>query len=169
MSYAVGDTVVCPHHGAAIVEKTEERELSGETTEYLVLRMTHGDLTLMVPAESCEDVGIRDIVTTRQVDEVLEVLRTPEGDAPANWSRRFKANMEKLRSGDIFQVAEVVRNLATRQADGGVSAGERRMLARAKQILLSELAIAMRKDEEKADAAITKVLVDAHGLELDDA
>ena len=168
MSYAVGDTVVYPHHGAAVIEKTEERELSGQPTEYLVLRMTYGDLTLMVPADSCEEVGIRDVVTRKQVEQVLDVLRTPEGKAPKNWSRRFKANMEKLRSGDIFQVAEVVRNLATRQADNGLSAGERRMLAKAKQILLSELAIAMRKDEDKAEAAITRVLVEAHGLELDD-
>jgi len=156
MAYSVGDTVVYPHHGAAVIEKTEERELSGETREYLVLRLTYGDLTVMVPADSCEEVGIRD------------VLRTPEGKAPANWSRRFKANAERLRSGDIFQVAEVVRNLVTRQCDNGLSAGERRLLAKAKQILLSELAIAMRKDEDRADRAITDVLVQAHGIELED-
>lgn len=168
MAYSVGDTVVYPHHGAAVIEKTEERELSGETREYFVLRLTYGDLTLMVPSDSCEEVGIRDVVTKKQVEQVLEVLRTPEGKAPRNWSRRFKANMERLRSGDIFQVAEVVRNLATRQADGGLSAGERRMLGKAKQILLSELAVAMRKDEDRAEAAIRKVLVEAHGIEFDD-
>jgi len=168
MAYSVGDTVVYPHHGAAVIEKTEERELSGETREYLVLRLTYGDLTVMVPADSCEEVGIRDVVSKRQVEDVLDVLRTPEGKAPANWSRRFKANAERLRSGDIFQVAEVVRNLVTRQCDNGLSAGERRLLAKAKQILLSELAIAMRKDEDRADRAITDVLVQAHGIELED-
>lgn len=163
MAYSVGDTVVYPHHGAAVVEAREQRELRGEPCDYLVLRMTYGDLTLMVPADTCHEVGIRDVVSPEGVEQVLEVLRDPELDTKGNWSRRFKANYEKLRSGDVFQVAEVVRNLATRDQDNGLSAGERRMLSKAKQILLSELAVAIGKDEKAAEELVEQVLVDAHG------
>ena len=163
MAFSVGDTVVYPHHGAAVIEKKERRELSGEERDYLVLRLTYGDLTLMVPADSCEEVGIRNVVSKKEVERVLNVLREEEPNKNGNWSRRFKANYEKLRSGDIYQVAEVVRNLATRESDKGLSAGERRMLGKAKQILLSELAVAIKKDEEKAEELIQKVLTEAHG------
>ncbi|MFT5224107.1 MAG: CarD family transcriptional regulator, partial [Glaciecola sp.] len=135
MAYRVGDTVVYPHHGAAVIERKEERVLKGEKREYLVLRLTYGDLTLMVPCDACEEVGIRAVVSKEEVEQVMDILREPEGKSPTNWSRRFKANYEKLRSGDIFQVAEVVRNLATREKDKGLSAGEKRMLTKAKQIL----------------------------------
>ena len=165
MSYSIGDTVVHPHHGAAVVASLEQRELSGEIRDYLVLRLTYGDLTLMVPADSYRDVGIRDIVTQAEVEQVLEILRSPEERAPKNWSRRFKANQEKLRSGDIFKIAEVVRNLATRAGDKGLSAGERRMLSKAKQLLLSELSVAMGTDEEGAEAELARILVEAHGME----
>lgn len=162
MAYRVGDTVVYPHHGAAVIERKEERVLKGETREYLVLRLTYGDLTLMVPCDGCEEVGLRPVVSKEEVEQVMDILREPEGKSPANWSRRFKANYEKLRSGDIFQVAEVVRNLATREKDKGLSAGEKRMLTKAKQILLSELSVAIKKDEEKAEALIDQVLAEAH-------
>ena len=161
MSYRVGDTVVYPHHGAAVIEKREEREVSGQTRDYLVLRLTYGDLTLMVPADSCEEVGIRSVVSKKEVEQVLDILRAPEGKAPKNWSRRFKANYEKLRSGDIFQVAEVVRNLATRDVDNGLSAGEKRMLNKARQMLLSELAAATKKSEDKTDELISRTLESA--------
>lgn len=163
MAYSVGDTVVYPHHGAAVVEATEKREHKGEPCDYLILRMTYGDLTLMVPAETCHEVGIRDVVSPEEVERVLEVLRDPELEPKGNWSRRFKANYEKLRSGDVFQVAEVVRNLSTRDQDNGLSAGERRMLSKAKQILLSELAVAIGEDEQAAEQLVEKVLVEAHG------
>ncbi len=162
MAYRVGDTVVYPHHGAAVIERKEERVLKGEKREYLVLRLTYGDLTLMVPCDACEEVGIRAVVSKAEVEQVMDILREPEGKSPTNWSRRFKANYEKLRSGDIFQVAEVVRNLATREKDKGLSAGEKRMLTKAKQILLSELSVAIKKDEEKAEELIDKVLAEAH-------
>ncbi len=162
MTYSIGDTVIYPHHGAAVIEKTETRELLGEARDYLVLRLTYGDLTLLVPADACELVGIRDVVSKKEVERVLDVLREEEPNKNGNWSRRFKANYEKLRSGDIYQVAEVVRNLATRDKDKGLSAGERRMLTKAKQILLSELAVAIKKDEEQAELLIERILVEAH-------
>lgn len=169
MAYRVGETVIYPHHGAAVIEKTEERELSGEPREYLVLRVTSGDLTVMVPSDACEQVGIREVVSPREVERVLSVLRTPEPPAPATWSRRYKANQERLRSGDIFRVAEVLRNLAVRNRGKGLSAGEKRMLTKAEQILLSELAAACGQSEEEARELVTRVLEDNPGGSRDDA
>lgn len=164
MGYSVGDTVVYPKHGAAVVESTQQRELHGQPCDYLVLRVTHGDLTLMVPAHTCHEVGIRDVVSADEVERVLDVLRAPDPEARATWSRRFKSNYERHRSGDIFQLAEVVRNLSIRDEDKGLSAGERRMLATAKAILLSELSVAVGRDEEGTEQLITEVLVEAHGV-----
>lgn len=159
MAYSVGDTVVHSHHGAAIVESTERRELEGQTCEYLVLRMTHGDLTLFVPADTCHEVGIRDVVSGADVDRVFDILREKVGPQKGSWSRHFKANFEKLRSGDVFQVAEVVRNLAIRHANDELSAGERRMLSNAKQILLSELSVAIDEDVETTERMIEDVVL----------
>lgn len=160
MGYAVGDTVVYPHHGAAVIEKCETRDLGGEERDYLVLRLTYGDLTLMVPADSCQEVGLRDVCSPAEVDAVWDVLRDRDFSMPTNWSRRFKANYEKLKSGDIFEVSEVVRNLALRERDKGLSAGEKRMLTKARQILVSELSAAIKESEEHTEELIDKILAD---------
>jgi CarD family transcriptional regulator len=160
MTYRVGDTVVYPHHGAAVIEKHEKRTLEGEERDYLVLRLTYGDLTLMVPADATQAVGLRDVVSQKEVDEVFGVLRRRDGSMPTNWSRRFKANYEKLKSGDIFQVAEVVRNLSLRERDKGLSAGEKRMLTKARQILVSELSAAIKKSDEQTEGLIDSVLAE---------
>jgi CarD family transcriptional regulator, regulator of rRNA transcription len=157
-----GDKVVYPHHGAAVIEDLQEREILGKRRTYFVLRLAHGDLTLMVPVDNTEEVGLREVVSRREVKKVFEVLREDETKMPTNWSRRFKTNVEKLRSGDIFQVAEVVRNLSIREKDKGLSAGEKRMLAKARQILVSELIFAFDSTEEKAEAMLDKVLEEAH-------
>ncbi|MFN2557591.1 MAG: CarD family transcriptional regulator [Nitriliruptorales bacterium] len=161
MTFSIGDTVIYPHHGAAVIEKVETRQLKGEVRNYFVLRLTYGDLTVMVPSDSIEECGIRNVVSKKEVEKVLDILRQPEGKQAGNWSRRFKANYEKLRSGDIYQVAEVVRNLATRDKEKGLSAGEKRMLSKAKQILLSELAVAIKKDEEKAEELVNRTLAES--------
>lgn len=160
MSYVVGDTVVYPHHGAAVIEKREKRDLAGEERDYLVLRLTYGDLTLMVPADACDEVGLRDVCSAHEVDAVWEVLRERDFTMPTNWSRRYKANQEKMKSGDIFQVAEVVRNLSLRERDKGLSAGEKRMLTKARQILVSELSAAIAKTEDDTEGLIEGVLAD---------
>jgi len=153
-----GDTVVHPEHGAAVIEELREREILGEKRKYFVLRVAYGDLTLMVPVDSTEEVGLRQVVSKNEVKKVLDVLRQDESKMAANWSRRFKNNIEKLRSGDIYQVAEVVRNLSLREADKGLSAGEKRMLARARQILVSELTFALNVEEEVAETRLDDVL-----------
>jgi CarD family transcriptional regulator len=151
MSFDVGDKVVYPHHGAAVIEKREKKEVFGETREYLVLRVAYGDLTLMVPCDNTEEVGLREVINDEEVEEVFAVLRKKEARMPTNWSRRYKNHVEKLKSGDVYQVAEVVRNLSIRDKDKGLSAGEKRMLQEARQNLVSDLTYAINVSEEEAE------------------
>jgi len=158
MSFDVGDKVVYPHHGAAVIERREMKSAFGEEKEYLVLRLAYGDLTLSVPTDNTDEVGLRDVINDEEVEEVFAVLRKKEARMPTNWSRRFKNHVEKLKSGDIYQVAEVVRNLSLRERDKGLSAGEKRMLAKARQILVSELTFALNVSEEQAEAELDEAL-----------
>src|ERR1700681_2280422 len=156
--FDIGDKVVYPHHGAAIVERREHKEAFGEKKEYLVLRLAYGDLTLMVPSDNTDDVGLREVINDEEVEEVFAVLRKKDVRMPTNWSRRYKNHVEKLKSGDIYQVAEVVRNLSNRDKDKGLSAGEKRMLNRARQILVSELTFAIGVSEDEAEKKLNEAL-----------
>lgn len=158
MTFSVGETVVYPHHGAAFIEEIGTRTIRGEDKLYLMLKVAQGDLTIWVPAENVDLVGVRDVVGREGLDQVFEVLRAPFTEEPTNWSRRYKANLEKLASGDVIKVSEVVRDLWRRDQDRGLSAGEKRMLAKARQILISELALAEKTDEEKASTVLDEVL-----------
>jgi CarD family transcriptional regulator len=157
--FDIGDKVVYPHHGAAVIEKVEQRELLGEEREYYILKLAYGELTLMVPTDSTEEVGIREITPAREMPKVFKVLKKNEPTTnTTNWSRRFKANVEKLKSGDIYQVADVVRSLHQRDREKGLSAGEKRMLTKARQILVSELTFSQDCDEEQAEQLLDEVL-----------
>ena len=158
MAFNVGETVVYPHHGAALIQAIETREIKGVAREYLVLKVAQGDLTVRVPSDNVDLVGVRDVVGQEGLDRVFEVLRAPHVEEPTNWSRRYKANLEKLASGDVIKVAEVVRDLWRRERDRGLSAGEKRMLAKARQILVSELALAEHTNEDKAETLLDEVL-----------
>ena len=158
MAFKVGETVVYPHHGAATIEAIEIRVIKGVEREYLVLRVAQGDLTVRVPADNVDLVGVRDVVNAEGLEKVFEVLRQPYTEEPTNWSRRYKANLEKLASGDVIKVAEVVRDLWRREHERGLSAGEKRMLAKARQILVSELDLAEHTNEDKAEALLDEVL-----------
>jgi CarD family transcriptional regulator len=158
MAFDVGDKVVYPQHGAATIVRREMGEAFGEEKEYLVLRLSYGDLTIRVPADNTDEVGLRDVIGDDEVEEVLAVLRKKEARMPTNWSRRYKNHGEKLKSGDPYQVAEVVRNLSLREKEKGLSAGEKRMLATARQILVSELIFAIDVDETAAAAKLDEAL-----------
>ncbi|CAB4539736.1 MAG: hypothetical protein RLZZ576_221 [Actinomycetota bacterium] len=158
MKFVVGETVVYPHHGAAKIVEVADKTLRGETKTYLQLKVAQGELTIWVPAENVEMVGVRDVIDKKGVEQVFGVLRAEFIEEPTNWSRRYKANLEKLASGDVVKVSEVVRDLWRRDQDRGLSAGEKRMLVKARQILVSELALAKKTDEEKASALLDEVL-----------
>ena len=159
MSFKVGDRVVYPHHGAAKIARKEKRELLGETKEYFVLEMVHGELTLSVPIDKAEEVGMRWPISKEDVEDLFEVLQRRDVREPANWSRRFKNHQEKLKSGDVYQVAEVVRNLALRDADKGLSAGEKSLFNKARNVLVSELSFALNVSEDDALKRVEKALV----------
>jgi len=158
MLFEVGETVVYPHHGAATITEVKIRKIKGEEKTYLKLNVTQGDLVIEVPADNVDLVGVRDVIGQDGLDQVFDVLRAPFTEEPTNWSRRYKANLEKLASGDVIKVSEVVRDLWRRDQDRGLSAGEKRMLAKARQILTSELALAEKVDEERAGQILDEVL-----------
>ena len=159
MAFKVGETVVYPHHGAALIEAIETRQIKGEDKTYLVLRIVaQNDLVVRVPACNLDLVGVRDVVDKDGLDRVFDVLRAEHTEEPTNWSRRYKANLEKLHSGNVLKVAEVVRDLWRRERDRGLSAGEKRMLAKARQILVSELALCEQTNEDKAETLLDEIL-----------
>ena len=158
MQFEVGETVVYPHHGAATISEVKIRVIKGEEKTFLKLNVAQGDLVIEVPADNVDLVGVRDVIGQDGLDRVFEVLRAPITEEPTNWSRRYKSNLEKLASGDVIKVSEVVRDLWRRDQDRGLSAGEKRMLAKARQILVSQLALAEKTDEEKAGDVLDKVL-----------
>lgn len=159
MTFNVGETVVYPNHGAAVIEDIETRTIKGEEKLYLVLRILgQNDLVVRVPASNLDLVGVRDVIDDEGLENVFEVLRKTNVEEPSNWSRRYKANLEKLHSGNVLKVAEVVRDLWRRERDRGLSAGEKRMLSKARQILVSELALAKKVADDRAEEMLDEVL-----------
>ena len=152
MDYKVGDMVVYPRHGAAKVEAITARTVKGVTRRYLRLSVLSSDgLVISVPVENAKRVGVRDIVGDKEVAKVFDLMRTPIVEKEMNWSRRYKLNVEKIATGDVNKIAEVVRELSQRDVDDhGLSAGEKRMLAKARSILTSEIALSENVNEQEA-------------------
>jgi CarD family transcriptional regulator, regulator of rRNA transcription len=148
--YKVGDNVVYPHHGAGTIVKREQREVMGESREYLIIKILHNDMTVNVPAENAERVGLRKVIDEEAVKKVVKYLTSGGTEMPKNWNRRFKHNRDKMKTGDIFETAEVVRNLSLRDGEKGLSTGEKQMYVKAKKILASELMYAKNLSEEDA-------------------
>ena len=161
--YKVGDKVVYPHHGAGTVVKKEKREVLGQTREYLTIKILHNDMTVNVPAENAERVGLRKVIDEEAVTKVVKYLTSGGTQMPKNWNRRFKHNRDKMKTGDIYELAEVVRNLALRDGEKGLSTGEKQMYVKAKKILASELMYAKNMDEEQAAEWLDGVLADGNG------
>jgi CarD family transcriptional regulator len=161
--YKVGDKVVYPHHGAGTVVKKESRKVLGQEREYLTIKILHNDMTVNVPAENAERVGLRKVIDEDMVVRVLDVLNGDGTRMPKNWNRRFKHNRDKMKTGDIFELAEVVRNLSLRDQEKGLSTGEKQMFVKAKKILASELMYAKGLDEDAAGNWLDDVLAEATG------
>jgi CarD family transcriptional regulator len=161
IEFELGDTVVYPHHGAGKVLKKERKKMFGEEREYLTIKILHNDMTVMVPCENAGKAGLRRVIDEDTVKKVLAVLQDEVSEMPKNWNRRFKHNRDKIKTGDIYELAEVVRNLAIREHEKGLSTGEKQMFTRAKKILASELMYALDKDEVEAEAYLDELLADS--------
>jgi CarD family transcriptional regulator len=158
LDFDVGDNVVYPHHGAGVVMKKESKELLGEKREYLTIRILHNHMTVMVPCENAAVAGLRRVIDQPEVDKVISVLTGEVSDMPKNWNRRFKYNREKIKTGNVFELAEVVRNLGIREWEKGLSTGEKQMYTRAKKILASEFMYVLDKDEDQAESYLDMLL-----------
>jgi CarD family transcriptional regulator len=156
--FEIGDKVVYPHHGAGLVMTKESRELMGSEREYLTIKILHNELTVMVPTENAGKAGLRRVIDEEEIKKVTTVLTDDVSEMPKNWNRRFKYNREKIKTGDVFELAEVVRNLAIREMEKGLSTGEKQMYTRAKKILASEFMYALDKDEEGAEEYLDGLL-----------
>jgi CarD family transcriptional regulator len=157
VEFEIGDNVVYPHHGAGKVVRKEQKDVLGERREYLTIKILHNDMTVMVPTENAALAGLRRVIDDETVKKVQAVLQDECSEMPKNWNRRFKHNRDKIKTGDIYELAEVVRNLAVREAEKGLSTGEKQMFTRAKRILASELMYALEMDEDEVEEHI-------HGL-----
>ena len=156
--YDVGDKVVYPHHGAGTVVKKEKREVLGQQREYLTIKILHNDMTVQVPSENAEKVGLRRVIGEKEVGVVVKALTGVSTEMPKNWNRRFKHNRDKMKTGDIYELAELVRNLSLRDGEKGLSTGEKQMYVKAKKILASELMYAKNLSEEDAFVWLEDVL-----------
>jgi len=158
VKFKKGETVIYPQHGACTVVKTEKMEAFGTVQDYLVLKTVINEMTLRVPVAKAAEVGVRPPVSADELEDLVAVLSKPDPRVPSNWSRRFKNHQEKLKSGDVYQVAEVVRNLAARNRDASLSAAERTMYDRARVNLISEIAPALRVSTEEAEKYLDEAL-----------
>ena len=156
--FEVGDRVVYPMHGAGTIEGIEQKEILGKTHRYYVLRLPISDMKVMIPVDNTKEIGLRDVINISQIDQVLDVLRQDCTPMSPNWNRRYRNNLEKIKSGDIYEVADVVRNLAAREKEKGLSTGERKMLDSAREILLSEIILATNWEREEAINVLEQVL-----------
>ncbi len=163
IEFEVGDNVVYPHHGAGKVIRKEAKDVLGERREYLTIKILHNDMTVMVPTENAAIAGLRRVIDEETVKKVLAVLQDECSEMPKNWNRRFKHNRDKIKTGDIYELAEVVRNLAIRESERGLSTGEKQMYTRAKKILASELMYALEMNEEEVEAHLQSLLIESNG------
>ncbi len=159
--YEVGDKVVYPHHGAGIILKKGVKDVLGQRREYLTIQILYNEMTVMVPTENAARAGLRRVISQEAVEDVVAVLHDDGSQMPKNWNRRFKHNRDKMKTGDIYELAEVVRNLSIRDLDKGLSTGEKQMFGRAKKILASELMYARDISEDEAaeylDGLLTEI------------
>lgn len=157
--FKLGEKIVYPMHGAGIIEAIEEKEVLGDRKKYYILKLAYGDMKVMIPMENTKLSGLREVIDTNGANKIIAILQEPETEMSGNWNKRFRANMEKLKSGDIYEVAEVVRNLSVRDKEKGLSTGERNMLENARQILVSELVLAKNEQEDYIVAMLESFLI----------
>ncbi|SDC21229.1 MULTISPECIES: CarD family transcriptional regulator [unclassified Candidatus Frackibacter] len=158
--FEVGDKIVYPNHGAGTIVGIEEKEVLGETKKYYIMKLPIGEMKVMIPLDNVEDIGIREIIDSERVEDVIKVLEQEKSEMSQNWNRRYRSNTEKIKTGDIFEVAEVVRNLTLRDMEKGLSTGEKKMLSNCRQILISELVLAKDESEEEVQEQLDELFAD---------
>src|SRR6056297_1284392 len=156
--YRLGDKIVYPMHGAGVIESVEEKEVLGEKKKYFIIKMPVNEMKLMIPVDNVENIGVRKIISNSEVKEVFDILKEDSSLNKMNWNKRYRANMDRMKSGDIFEVARIVRSLTFRDQEKGLSTGEKKMLSNAKQILISELILAEDSSSEEIETRIDKII-----------
>ena len=151
--FNVGDKIVYPMHGAGTIDSIEEKNILGESQAYYVIKMP-GEVKVMVPTNKAEQIGVRNVIGKEEAEKVISILGEDETEMSQNWNKRYRDNMEKMKSGSIYEVAGVVRNLSFKQKEKGLSTGEKKMLSNAKQILVSELVLAEHASQEEVETLI---------------
>ena len=151
--FNIGDNIVYPMHGAGTISSIEEKEVLGEKQQYYIIKMP-GEVMVMVPTAKAEAMGVRNVIDEKSANSVLQVLEKDETEMSNNWNKRYRENLDKMKTGDIYEVADVVRNLSFKQKEKGLSTTEKKMLINAKQILVSELVLAESKDKEEVEALV---------------
>ncbi len=158
--FNIGEKIVYPMHGAGVIESVEEKEILGERRKYYIMRMPIGDMKVMIPLDQMDDIGIRKVIDSEEVKNVLNLLSSDTTSMHKNWNRRYRANMDMIKSGDIYELADVVRNLTLMDKEKGLSTGERKMLSNARQILISEVVLVAELSEEEACELIEKTILE---------
>lgn len=161
--YDIGDKVVYPMHGAGIIEAIEQGEIMGEIKNYYILRIPVGDMKVMVPMDKADEVGLREVINEKEADKVLMEFKEYKAVHDNNWNKRYRENMAKIKSGDIYEVVRVVKSLMYREMEKGLSTGEHKMLSNAKQILISELIVAKMKKREEIEKIMEDMIKEEIG------
>ena len=156
--YQIGDKVVHPMHGAGVIDSIVQRKVAGQIQEYYLLRLSVGSMTVMIPTENTQEIGVRPVVSGQEAESLISAMESIEVDMAQNWNRRYRENMVRLKSGDLLEVARVVKGLLLRESQRGLSYGERKMLHAAKQILISELVLAQSLPYKTVEANIDVLL-----------
>ena len=156
--YQIGDKVVHPMHGAGVIDSIVRKKVAGKVQDYYLLKLSTGSMMVMIPTEHSDEIGVRPVVSGQEATHILSEMEDIQVDMTSNWNQRFRENMLRIKSGNLLEVAKVVKGLMYRETQKGLSTGERKMLHSAKQILISELVLAQSMPYEAVEERVNKVL-----------
>ena len=156
--FQIGDKVVHPMHGAGIVESIVQKKVDGVVRDYYIMKLPGRSMIVMIPTDSCDAIGVRPVMNREQADQVLAAIPNIQVEMTANWNRRYRENLQRLKSGDLYEVARVIKGLACRDSQQGLSTGERKMLHTAKQILISEIVLALGREYEAVERCVNAAM-----------
>jgi len=156
--YRIGDRIAHPLHGAGVIDRIEAKKINGAVREYYVVKMPVGDMIVMIPKETSDTIGVRPIICPKEADSIFSAIKALEVEMTQNWSRRYRENMIRIKSGNLMEVAAVIKGLVSRETDKGLSTGERKMLHSAKQILISEIVLSQSVTYEEVEARLGAAL-----------